>query len=180
MSNVFVIDSKKQPLNPVHPARERVLLTQGKVAVFRRYPFTILLKREVEHPQVAPLRVKIDPSSKTTGIVVVDDASGVVVWATELTHRGQTIKAALVARRAVRRSRRQRKTRYRKPRFNHRLRNNDGWLAPSLTSRIYNILTWVARLRKVDVHPKYLTRLHRQDGYSYEKGVAHSSLSLKA
>ena len=49
MSNVFVLDTKKQPLNPVHPGRARLLLTQGKAAVFKRYPFTIVLKTDVQH-----------------------------------------------------------------------------------------------------------------------------------
>ncbi|MDJ0743991.1 MAG: RRXRR domain-containing protein [Xenococcaceae cyanobacterium MO_167.B27] len=45
MSNfVFVIDTKKQPLNPVHPGQARLLLKQRKASVFRRYPFTIILK----------------------------------------------------------------------------------------------------------------------------------------
>lgn len=148
MSKVFVIDTNKQPLNPVHPARARVLLREGKAAVLRRYPFTIVLKREVQHPQVQPLRLKVDPGSKTTGLALVNDTSGEVVWAAELTHRGQAITAALASRHAVRRSRRQRKTRYRKPRFDNRRRNNVGWLPPSLQSRLSNVLTWVARLRR--------------------------------
>ena len=146
MSKVFVIDTTKKALNPVHPARARLLLTQGKAAVFRRYPFTIMLKREVEHPDVEPLRLKIDPGSKTTGLAIVNDATGDVVWTAELTHRGQAIKEALEARRGVRRSRRQRKTRYRKPRWGNRLRHKEGWLPPSLMSRVSNVLTWVARL----------------------------------
>jgi RRXRR protein len=41
MSNsVFVIDAKKQPLNPIRPGLARKLLTNGKAAVFRSYPFT--------------------------------------------------------------------------------------------------------------------------------------------
>ena len=148
MSTVLVIDTTKQVLNPVHPARARLLLTQGKAAVFRRYPFTIILKRTVEQPEVHPLRLKIDPGSNTTGFAIVNDATGEVVWGAELSHRGQAIKQALAARRAVRRSRRHRKTRYRKPRFNNRFRHKKGWLAPSLMSRVHNILTWVARLRR--------------------------------
>ncbi|MBO0790056.1 MAG: HNH endonuclease, partial [Ktedonobacteraceae bacterium] len=73
-----------------------------------------------------------------------NDASGQVVFAAELTHRGGQIKKALERRRAVRRSRRQRKTRYRKPRFQNR-RRREGWLSPSLESRIANVLTWVNR-----------------------------------
>jgi hypothetical protein len=48
MSHAFVLDTNKRPLNPVHPGRARVLLKQGKAAVYRRYPFTIILKHEVE------------------------------------------------------------------------------------------------------------------------------------
>ena len=71
--------------------------------MFKRYPFTIILKCAVEHPEVHPLRLKIDPGSQTTGIALVDDRSGDVVWAAELTHRGPAIKHALDQRRAVRR-----------------------------------------------------------------------------
>lgn len=148
MSHVFVVDTNKRPLDPVHPGRARLLLTQGKAAVWRRYPFTIRLTTAVEHPQVEPLRLKVDPGSKTTGLALVNDATGQVVFAAELTHRGATIKKALDQRRAVRRGRRQRKTRYRQPRFSNR-RRKAGWLPPSLESRVSNITTWVARLRRL-------------------------------
>jgi 5-methylcytosine-specific restriction endonuclease McrA len=148
MSKVFVLDTKKQPLNPVHAGRARILLKEGKAAVFKRYPFTIMLKAAIEKPQVHPLRIKIDPGSQTTGIALVDDARGEVVFAAEIVHRGEAIKHALDQRRAVRRGRRQRKTRYRKLRCTNR-RRKDGWIAPSLESRVANILTWVKRLRRI-------------------------------
>lgn len=44
MQYVFVLDKNKQPLDPCHPARVRQLLKSGRATVFRRYPFTILLK----------------------------------------------------------------------------------------------------------------------------------------
>jgi 5-methylcytosine-specific restriction endonuclease McrA len=124
-----------------------MLLSSGQAAVFRRYPFAIILKKEVESPAVEPLRLKIDPGSKTTGLAIVNDASGEVVWSAELTHRGEPIKAALDARRAVRRSRRLRKTRYRKPRFLNR-RRPKRWLPPSLVSRVANVETWAHRLTR--------------------------------
>ena len=145
MSNVFVLDPDKQPLDPVHPGRARLLLTQGKAAVSRRYPFTIIFKEAVPSPQVQELRLKIDPGSKTTGLALINDATGKVVWAAELQHRGEVIKKALDDRRRVRQSRRRRKTRYRKPRFKNRTRRK-GWLPPSLESRIANTLTWARRL----------------------------------
>jgi len=147
MSKVFVVDSYDKPLNPVHPGWARLLLKQGKASVYRRFPFTIILKTVVGLPQVEPLRIKIDPGSQTTGIAVVNDTSGEVVFAANLEHRGKEIKKRLDNRRAVRRNRRARLTRYRKPRFNNRKRGI-GWLPPSLESRVANILTWVNRLRR--------------------------------
>jgi hypothetical protein len=148
MSNVFVVDTYQKPLDPVHPGRARMLLSQGKAAVWRRFPFTIILFKAVEHPQVQPLRLKIDPGSQTTGIALVNDASGEVVFAAELAHRGEQITKNLATRRAVRRNRRARKTRYRQARFQNR-RRPAGWLAPSLQSRVDNILTWIRRIVRV-------------------------------
>jgi 5-methylcytosine-specific restriction endonuclease McrA len=144
---VFVIDTEKRPLAPCHPARARRLLGAGKAAVWRYYPFTLILKLAVPDAQPAPLRLKIDPGSRTTGLALVQDATGQVVWAAELAHRSQRIHEALLTRKALRRGRRQRHTRYRPTRFQNR-RRADGWLPPSLASRIHNVLTWVARLRR--------------------------------
>jgi 5-methylcytosine-specific restriction endonuclease McrA len=147
MSMVFVVDQQQKPCRPVHPGRARHLLTRGRAAVYRRFPFTIMLKEGEPTEESEPLRLKIDPGSQTTGLAVVNDATGQVVWAAEVTHRGQQVKARLDQRRACRRSRRQRHTRYRPPRFLNR-RRRAGWLPPSLESRISNTLTWVDRLRR--------------------------------
>jgi 5-methylcytosine-specific restriction endonuclease McrA len=144
---VFVVDAEKNPLTPCHPAVARKLLATGKAALLRRYPFTILLKRVLDQPVARPLRLKVDPGSQITGIALVDDANGAVVFAAEMAHRGQKIRTALVDRRALRRSRRSRKLRYRPPRFDNRTRRA-GWLPPSVESRVANIATWVGRLRR--------------------------------
>lgn len=159
MSKVFVLDTDKNPLNPVHPGRARMLLNQGKAAVWKRYPFTIILKETINDPKLEPLRLKIDPGAKHTGFALINDATGEVVWAAELEHRGFAIRDALTSRRGVRRSRRQRHTRYRKPPKHEWTRKGnrkptpkhrrEDWLAPSLNSRIENIMTWVSRLSKL-------------------------------
>ncbi|MEA5566639.1 RNA-guided endonuclease IscB [Anabaena sp. UHCC 0399] len=148
MCKVFVIDHQKRPLNPIHPAQARQLLNGGKTAVYKRFPFTIILKKSSTNIDISPLRLKLDPGAKYTGIAIVNDANGEVVFAAELKHRGFAIRDALTSRRQLRRSRRSRKTRYRQPRFLNRTRPK-GWLAPSLQSRIENIKTWVSRLRKI-------------------------------
>ena len=121
-SMVFVIDTEKRPLGPCRPARARRLLTEGKATVWRRYPFTIILKRAVFDANPQPLRVKIDPGSRTTGLALLSDTTGQVIWAAELMHRGQQVKERLDQRRAYRRGRRQRHMRYRPRRFDNRRR----------------------------------------------------------
>ena len=146
---IFVLDKNLKPLDPCHPARARELLKKGRAAVFKKYPFTIVLKdRTAEDSVVHSHRIKLDPGSKTTGIAMVQEETGRVTNALEIQHRGQQIKNALNALRALRRGRRHRKTRYRQPRFFNRTRPSC-WLPPSLASRIANILTWVERLRKL-------------------------------
>lgn len=146
MSNfVFVVDTNGQPLNPVPPGQARRLLKLQKAAIYRRYPLTIVLKYTVSAPQIQPHQLKIDPGAKVSGLAIVRDDK--VIWGAELTHRGQQIKHDLASRRALRSHRRNRKTRYRQPRFLNRTRKL-GWLPPSLESRVENILTWVNRIRR--------------------------------
>ncbi len=122
MSHVFVVDEALRPLAPVHPGQARLLLKAGKATVFKRYPFTLILKRPMEEVAAEPLRLKIDPGSHTTGLALVEETSGKVVWAAELTHQGEAIVGRLRKRRAVRRGRRQRHTRYRPARYDNRRR----------------------------------------------------------
>lgn len=148
MPKVFLIDTDKKPLDPIHSAQARQLLRNGKAAIFRRFPFTLILKESRPDAPVQPLRLKIDPGAKTTGFALVNDATGEVVFAFSLQHRGFAIRDALTSRRQIRRGRRARKTRYRAPRFNNRKRPSY-WLPPSLQSRVENIKTWVKRLIKL-------------------------------
>ncbi len=146
MQKVFVLDKNKKPLMPCHPARARQLLKGKKAKVYRRYPFTIILM-EREGGVMQGIELKVDPGSKTTGISIVGHfkRGKVTLWGANLHHRGQTIKLSLDKRRGVRRSRRHRKTRYRRLRFDNRTRPK-GWLPPSLRSRVANVYQWAKRL----------------------------------
>lgn len=166
MQRVLVLDTNKNPLMPTHPAKARKLLDAGRAAVYRRYPFTIILKETIDTPIMQHTELKIDPGSKTTGlsIVVLFKRGWVAVWAANLHHRGQTIKLKLDKRRGIRRSRRNRKTRYRRPKWrNAIIRQNGrrrkakaknksqhpaqkGWLPPSLRSRVDNVSSWARKL----------------------------------
>jgi hypothetical protein len=76
MSLVFVVDQQQKPCRPVHPGRARHLLTRGRAAVYRRFPFSLILKEGEPSEESEPLRLKIDPGSKITGLAVVNDATG--------------------------------------------------------------------------------------------------------
>lgn len=192
MKSVALLDTEKNPQNPVHPAMARRMLRDGQAAVYRRHPFTIIHQAPAPAigsqlslfaPAPAPagqepesLRLKIDPGSRTTGIAIVNDRRREILWAAELKHRGPEIKKALDKRRALRRGRRNRQTRYRPARFSNRRpgqchrcgcnRAKDKSLcrpcangelprrtkplvtrlAPSMMSRVYNVQTWTRRL----------------------------------
>src|SRR5262245_49438537 len=81
MSLVLVVDHERKPCAPVHPGRARHLLNRGRAAVFRRYPFTLILKAGERAEEGDPLRLKIDPGSQTTGLALVHYTTGQVVWA---------------------------------------------------------------------------------------------------
>ena len=115
--------------------------------MLQRFPFVLILKEARPDARMTALRLKLDPGAKTTGLAVVNDASGEVVWAAEINHRGDQVHKGLTKRAGVRRGRRSRHTQYRQPRWRNR-RRPKGWIPPSLLSRVQNVLTWIERLRR--------------------------------
>ena len=149
MSNrVFVLNPDKTPLMPCTPKRARKLMVAGRAAIWRRYPFTIILKEEAAKVS-QPLALKLDPGSKTTGLaLVLEGKTGrQCIWGAELSHRGMAIKLKLLSRRALRSSRRSRKLRHRPARFLNRVKPA-GWLPPSLMHRVLTITSWAKRLER--------------------------------
>lgn len=146
---VFVLSKNKEPLPPCHPAQARKWLHDGKATIHKHVPFTIRLKKSVQSIKCAIYRLKLDPGSKTTGVAVTvekEDSTKAVLLA-ELQHKTD-IRNKIYARRALRRGRRNRKRRYRKPRFSNRKRR-DGWLPPSLEARVDQTIHMVSKLQKL-------------------------------
>lgn len=144
-SVVFVLDSDKMPLDMCHPAKARKLLREGRAAIYRKEPFTIILKqRVVDHPK-RDYRLKIDYGSRHTGLAILKGED--VCWLGQLEHRTD-IQKNLLQRRGYRKRRRKANLRYRKPRFSNRTRP-EGWLPPSLQSCVNNIHTFVSRLMRL-------------------------------
>ena len=197
MSKVSILDTHKNVLEPCHPAVARRLLRDGEAAVYKRYPFTIILKCEVETPKTTDYTLSIDPGSKCTGMAITDSENNIIACF-ELHHRGAAIKKGLSNRAGYRRSRRTRKIRHRPARWQNRSRkapvltangwkyqsfgqSSEGWIAPSLMSRVFNIYTWVNRLSKIYPitrlaveHVKFDTQLMQNpeiSGVEYQKGT---------
>ena len=144
---VLVIDKHKKPCNTISEAYARVLLFKKQAVIHKRFPFTIRLKNDNAVLKDKSYTVKLDPGSKTTGIAITDDKDSVIMLA-ELEHIGHLIKKDLNSRRIVRKSRRQRKTRYRPARFLNRTKPK-GWLAPSVRSRADNVINFIKKYKKL-------------------------------
>lgn len=145
---VFVLDKKQRPLMPCTEKRARLLLAKGCAVVVRLYPFTIRLKdRTQENSQLQPVRVKLDPGSKHGGIALIreDRHRATVPHLAQLDHRTD-IRDRVSKRANYRHRRRSENLRYRAPRFLNR-RRSEGWLAPSLKSRVDNVASWLRRYR---------------------------------
>ena len=131
---VYVLNKDGQPLMPTqNHAKVRVLLKQNKAKVVKRCPFTIQLMYEsTNHTQEITLGV--DAGSKVVGLSA--SIKAIELYAAEVILRND-ISDLLIAKRQNRRSRRNRKTRYRKKRFLNRVHSkHKGWLAPSIEHKI--------------------------------------------
>ena len=142
---VYVLNQNGQPLMPTeNHAKVRVLLKQGRAKVVNKCPFTIqLLYSSKNYMQKVTLGV--DSGSKYIGISVTTRDK--VLFESDVELRNDIVDL-LSTRRTLRRSRRNRKLRYRKPRFNNRRRSN-GWLAPSVRQKVDSHITMIAKVHKI-------------------------------
>ena len=181
---VFVLDKSKKPLDMISHAKARILLKNKQAVVHKIYPFTIRLKDNSCVNNNRSYTVKIDPGSKYTGIAIVDDKSSVVMLA-EIGHRGHVIKRNLDKRRSLRRSRRNRKTRYRPAKFLNRTRPK-GWLAPSVKSRADNVINFIKKYKKlinvnkvmienVSFDTAQMTSNTKLYGAAYQQGILYQT-----
>ena len=129
---VYVLNCDGQPLMPTDRyGKVRHLLKEGKAKAVNRCPFTIkLLYKSTNYTQNITLGV--DSGSKHIGLSATTESKEIYAADVELRN---DIVDLLSVRRQNRRTRRNRKTRYRQPRFDNR-RRKDGWLAPSIQNKV--------------------------------------------
>ena len=141
---VYVLNICMAPLMPCKEAKARKLLKSGKAKIVKRNPFTIQLLFECENV-TQDIVLGVDAGSKHIGLSATTDKKE--LYAAEVELRDDIVDL-LSIRRENRRTRRNRKTRYRKPRFLNRVRS-DGWIAPSVQNKVDTHLTVVRRLHEI-------------------------------
>ncbi|MBX9936892.1 MAG: HNH endonuclease [Burkholderiaceae bacterium] len=191
---VFVLDNQGKALMPCTEKRARLLLARGRARVHRLVPMVIrLVDRAADSCAFQPLRLKLDPGSRITGLALASDAQvidkqtgevqtvAVVLNLMELVYRGKQISEVLTARKQMRRRRRG-NLRYRAPRFLNRGNQQRGWLAPSLQHRVDTCMAWVRRIQRwvpVSAISSELVRFDMQalqnpeiSGIEYQQGTS--------
>ena len=141
---VYVLSCTGQALMPTeNHAKVRVLLKTRKARVIKRCPFTIqLLYKSTTYTQ--DITLGVDAGSKHIGLSATTDKK--VLFESDVTIRNDITKL-LSARSELRSSRRNRKIRYRKPRFMNRTHSKkQGWLAPSVKQKVNSHLTAVSKV----------------------------------
>lgn len=142
---VYVISQSGKALMPTsRHGKVRHLLCEGKARVVRCEPFTIqLLYDSKEYTQ--PVTLGVDSGTGHVGLSATTEKAE--LFAAEVTLR-RDIQELLSTRREARRTRRQRKTRYRAPRFDNRCRP-DGWLAPSVEQAVQSHLSLIRKVHAI-------------------------------
>lgn len=148
-NRVFVLNMRGEPLMPCSQRKARILLKEGKAIINKYNPFTIQLTYATGETK-QDCHIGIDTGAKHIGIAVTSEDK--VLFKAEVELR-QDVKSNLDNRRMYRRDRRNRKTRYRKPRFLNRKRS-EKWLPPSLQNRINHTFRWIDELCKLVPNPK--------------------------
>jgi 5-methylcytosine-specific restriction endonuclease McrA len=184
VTRTFVLGKDGTPLMPCSNARARILIRKDRAKINRLFPFTIQLT-DRERGDLQPVAIKFDPGAKTTGVGIVrlhpEPTKQSVLHLAEITHRGQAIRKHMTQRAMFRRRRRSANCRYRAPRFLNRTRT-EGWLPPSLQSRVDNIASWFNRYRKLapitSVHTEHVPRFDTQalenseiEALEYQRGT---------
>lgn len=142
---VYVLDKDGHPLMPTeNHAKVRILLKSGRAVAKKRCPFTIQLAYD-STTYTQEITLGVDAGSKHIGLSAT--TKNKVLYESDVELRNDIVDL-ISTRRELRRSRRNRKTRYRAARFDNR-RRKDGWLAPSVQNKVDSHLTLVRKVHEI-------------------------------
>ncbi len=140
---VFVKSIYDENLMPCKSSKARKLLKVNKAKIISYKPFTIQLLSETSN-YTQETTLGIDTGMRHIGVAITINNNKVIAKG-EIELR-QDVKLKIGVRKIYRRSRRNRNTRYRQPRFQNRKRVK-GWLPPSIQSRIDNSIFWIEKFQ---------------------------------
>ena len=142
---VYVLNKDGEPLMPTERlGRVRRLLKKHKAIIVNYHPFTIKLTYDCPN-RTQEISLGVDAGSKHVGLSAT--TKNKVLFEAQLELRDDIVKK-LATRREFRRTRRNRKTRYRKARFLNRTKK-EGWLAPSIKHKVWSHLWNIARIKRI-------------------------------
>jgi len=183
-NRVFVLNCHGIALDPCPPRTCRKLLKAHKAKVVEREPFTIQLLYETSS-YTGDFHLGIDTGQNRMGIAVVRGDE--VIWQGEVGLR-QDVSELISTRRSLRRSRRSRKTRYRKPRFDNR-EKEEGSLPPSVQQKVDHNIAWINRFISVLPNPVVHIEIGKFDiqalirpgikGIEYQQGDLYGYTNVK-
>ncbi len=190
---------------PCKQSKARKLLKQNKAKIINYKPFTIQLLYGCSGYK-QPIEIGIDSGSKYIGIAITSEdkvlSKGIIQLRTD-------VKELLITRRILRRSRRNRKTRYRRCKFKYKttrkynpkkkkwvkhkfsFKSNriEEWLPPSIQSRIDNQILWINKFIKLVPNPKVIIELGKFDvqkiinpnitGEQYQQGKSYGFYNFR-
>ena len=133
---------------PCSQRKARLLLKQDKAKIIGYKPFTIQLTYATGEAK-QEVHVGIDEGAKHIGIAITSQNKILAKGEVELR---QDVHSLLTTRAMYRRDRRNRKTRYRKPRFLNRKRK-EGWLPPSIEGKLNANFFWIDRFCSLVPNP---------------------------
>ena len=133
---------------PCTQRKARLLLKQGKAKIIGYKPFTIQLTYATGEAK-QEIHVGIDEGARHVGIAITSQNKVLAKGEVELR---QDVHSLLTTRAMYRRDRRNRKTRYRKPRFLNRKRK-EGWLPPSIEGKLNTNFFWIDKFCSLVPNP---------------------------
>lgn len=137
-----------QALMPCSQRKARLLLKQGKANIIGYNPFTIQLNYATGEAK-QDIHVGIDEGARHIGIAITSKNKVLAKGEVELR---QDVHSLLTTRAMYRRDRRNRKTRYRQPRFLNRKRK-EGWLPPSIEGKLNANFFWIDKFCSLVPNP---------------------------
>ena len=145
---VFTKNMRGQALMPCSQRKARLLLKQGKAKIVGYKPFTIQLTYATGEAK-QDIHVGIDEGARYIGIAITSQNKVLAKGEVELR---QDVHSLLTTRAMYRRDRRNRKTRYRKPRFLNRKKKDD-WIPPSIEGKLNANFFWIDKFCSLVPNP---------------------------